>query len=1113
MLRLAVTVLSVLAIATQGLVVADDASAHPAGAVAPTIATVDPVTSGVLLNEFANGDAASDGDSFVELRNWGSAPVDLTGWHVFPCSALGLRNNNGDNIGQLDGVVLKPGQLFTIGTAALEADTHFNQALGLTGFGLYLEGPQKQLVDAVGVYPNQPWLTESDCTVDGANLPNTLDFARNESFQRVAATGDPERDYLVAPSTRGTANLAPAEPRSKSGVVISELAGAGPTGAGDDFIELRNDGAKATDLSGWQLFRCAPSGRLRSDSLQLTIADGTVLAAGATWLAAGPGFSGAGRVDARSSAGLSNKEFGAMLRTASGQLVDRVAVSDYDDSACQDDGTKLAATADFPSGESYQRTGSGFIVAPRTPGRANAGVEKSLAGTPFAYPATPGVAISEFADDPSTDGMPAGSRQRNYVELGNYGAKPVDIGGWTVRRCEADGTRAFDPQFTVPRGTVLKAGTTFLAALEGTDAAAQAAADYPTAFNFLGTGVWLADARGTRIDSLGVFAKNEMDASRVTPSPCTQGIALVTFLPDRLLKQTFQRVGFTGSNADDFAVATATPGTIDHLVAADPTQRVLGLSLARAVGRVADPSGTKTAALRRAAASPEHALTVREAWAGATENGPLQTETGGGETSRDPANPGSVGDAGYGYPYLRLAVEGGLTSGSTVSWTGSTLDRQELQLSVWNPAAQKWRLLAAGTGPASVTLSGTLTDGEALDGRAELLVQDGPRTVATLASGRDGRLDDPDDYDLAISHLTDTQYLTESYPAVYGQEVSWIADNAPARKIDFATHTGDIVQNWVDPDQDPLRARREFATASKMQAILDDAGVPNSVLPGNHDSKRGNDYSLFNEYFPPSRYQGNGAYAGSIAPDDNTANFSTFESSGAKFLMLSLPYAFGEREMVWAEQVVTSHPDHNVIISTHEHLTPKTKDAPAYRSETSRWVSHADDLWKRVIAPNRNVIMVLSGHFHGVGQLTTKDAGGIPGHNVVELVADYQEFRTGTGDRATGFQRLLQLDLASSTVAVDTFSVALDAHSSFPYDYNQFLPDNGQPDTMSNERPWRIIAAGTQDRYDASDDEFHAAVSFEYQKSLTMTGLTAFTPPSVSAVPGGLPGTGKGAGL
>jgi hypothetical protein len=266
--------------------------------------------------------------------------------------------------------------------------------------------------------------------------------------------------------------------------------------------------------------------------------------------------------------------------------------------------------------------------------------------------------------------------------------------------------------------------------------------------------------------------------------------------------------------------------------------------------------------------------------------------------------------------------------------------------------------------------------------------------------------------------------------------------------------------------------------------------VPNSVLPGNHDNKRGVDPSLFNRYFPPSRYSGNPWWGGSIGPDDNTANYSMFENSGARFLMLSLPYGYGEREMTWAEQVVTSHPDYNVIISTHEHVTPMTKEVAAGRSANSRWNSHAADLWKRVIAPNRNVVLVLSGHFHGLGQLTTEDAGDIPGHTVVELLADYQEFRTHTGARATGFQRLLQIDLASGGVAVDTFSVKLAATKSFPYDYRQFVADNGLPTTPSNMRPWAVVAAGLQDRYGDEDDEFQVHLTFQFRKSVATGALT-----------------------
>jgi hypothetical protein len=476
-----------------------------------------------------------------------------------------------------------------------------------------------------------------------------------------------------------------------------------------------------------------------------------------------------------------------------------------------------------------------------------------------------------------------------------------------------------------------------------------------------------------------------------------------------------------------------------------------------------------------------------EAWSGVSDTAPPATRVGAGEVALStlPAS-----DDAWGFPYQRFVLDAaGLGVGSVIDWRGETSGSAELQFWAWDHDAAAWTLLDADSGP-NVALSGVLTAGHLVDDGVTVLVQSGPRTEARLTAGQDGRPENPGDYDLAISHITDTQYLSESYPAVYADLVSWIAGNAAPRKIAFATHTGDLVQNWVDPAQNEVRARVEFERASAIQSILDDAGVANSVLPGNHDNKRGVTNDLFNEYFGPDRYSDAPTYGGSIAPGDNSANFSTFEREGARFLMLSLPYAYGDREIEWASTVVTSHPDHNVIVSTHEHLTPKLELESARRSTNSRWVSRAADLWNEVIAPNRNVVLVLSGHFHGLGQIVTENAGGIEGHRVVELLADYQEFRTHSGERATGFQRLLQLDLAAGVIAVDTLSTRLDASASFGYDYRQFVPDNGFGATPSNARPWNIVDAGLQHRYTAGDDEFQANVAFQFEKSVATSGLT-----------------------
>jgi len=1024
------------------------------GALIPATAAHAGEPSTILINELANGGPGSSSDSFFELRNWGDEPVDLTGWHVFRCSVNGLRSNVGRPESDLTGVVLPPGGIYTVSKSGMPGDAHMTQPYASGGFGLYLEGPDARRVDAVGVYPNEPWQTQSECTV-GRNLPNSLDFAAGESWQRTSPT-----TFIAAPATIGTANATREAPRESTGVVISEVA----SSAGD-FVELTNTGSVAEDIGGWQLYRCTAAGRLTAGSLETTIPPGTVLKPGAFWVT--------------DDVLLADVTFGLKLESAGGRLVDRVSVSDHADSACQDGDDKLPAIADPVAGESYQRAGDGYLVAPRTPGARNASVESSVFREPFVYPASAGVAISEIATDPSIDGMPAGSVQRNYIELGNYGAEPVDVGGWSIRRCEANGVRSLEPQVVVPGGTVLDPGAVYLAARAGTTAASGADATYPVSLNFLGAGVWVADDSGDRVDSAGIYAANEMDSSNVTGSPCTVGVALTTYLPDRLREETFQRTRFTGSNAGDFVVRAATPGSIDLVDWVDPTERVITASTA-ALPIVERGLGS-------AHAPALQAVTALRAWSGATQNGPLATLEGQDEAVLDASAPAPVADDSFGYPYVRFELDAAaLAPGSAVGWSGTTAARDEVQLSVWTGSG--WRPLAAGSGQ-PVELRGTLEAGEIRDGRVVLLVQDGPRTQQELAVGRDGELESPDDYDFAVTHITDTQYLSESYPEVYAQLTSWVADNAAKRKIAFAQHTGDLIQNWVDPDQNEVRARIEFERASAIQSILDDAGVPNAVLPGNHDNKRGVDGSLFNEYFPPSRYEGSPSYGESIAPGDNSASFSTFEWEGSRFLMLALPYAYAEREIAWAEGVVASHPEFNIIVATHEHVMPKTVEEAAHRSTNSRWVSHGGQLWERVIAPNRNVLFVLSGHFHGIGQLVTENAGGIEGHTVVELLADYQEFRTHTGERATGFFRMLQFDLDAGAVAVDTRSVRLAASYSYDYDYRQFLPDNGLATSPSNARPWRLVEEGVQGRYDEEDDEFTAYATFQHPKVVATEGL------------------------
>ena len=389
-----------------------------------------------------------------------------------------------------------------------------------------------------------------------------------------------------------------------------------------------------------------------------------------------------------------------------------------------------------------------------------------------------------------------------------------------------------------------------------------------------------------------------------------------------------------------------------------------------------------------------------------------------------------------------------------------------------------WRTLDEGSGPTtdgSLTLTGAIRPDERPGGVAEILVQSVPRPGAKDGSA-DGAFADPADYDFAISHLTDTQYLTEAYPEVYAEMVG--LDRREPR-----------------PPQDRVRdahrrSRAELgrsgsdraARASRVRDRIEHRGgcwmtptCPTACCRATTTTSGASPSDLFNEYFGPDRYEGTAWYGGSIAPGDNSGELLHVRPRGRpKFLMLSLPYAYGEREIAWAEDVVAQHPDPNV---DRLHARARHSRRPRQPGGPLELVAMGV-AWRPALAARRRAesqrrrraVRALPRPRQDRHRGRRRHRRGTPSWR---SLADYQEFRTHSGERSTGFQRLLQFDLAGGRVAVDTLSSTLGAMTVYPYDYEQFVPDNGQRITASNARPWQILADGLQDRYTGPTTTIH----------------------------------------
>lgn len=334
---------------------------------------------------------------------------------------------------------------------------------------------------------------------------------------------------------------------------------------------------------------------------------------------------------------------------------------------------------------------------------------------------------------------------------------------------------------------------------------------------------------------------------------------------------------------------------------------------------------------------------------------------------------------------------------------------------------------------------------------------------------------DPDDYDFAIVHLTDTQYIAEGaadpsdpqrqarFKAAHDAIARWVGENAAKRKIVYLAHTGDLIENWCWFYNRRSTARREFKEAERMISMIEDDGVPVGVLPGNHDNRWGSDegrgspeLTMFNKAFGPIRTKlaerkwrptagdlpAHASYGGPWRPGENSCHYDLVEVGATKLVIVHLGYGIRDEHTAWANKVLDEYADRDAIVCTHHYLDqgvrPDGSGAPV-GGPGSYGPDDGAKLQREVISHHPNVVMVLCGHISGVGWRMEEQPP-----TAVGMLADYQahrmpdgdfptEYREARGEKRTGFLRLLQFRVADGTVRVSTYSPVLDSFR--PEDY------------------------------------------------------------------------------
>jgi hypothetical protein len=258
-----------------------------------------------------------------------------------------------------------------------------------------------------------------------------------------------------------------------------------------------------------------------------------------------------------------------------------------------------------------------------------------------------------------------------------------------------------------------------------------------------------------------------------------------------------------------------------------------------------------------------------------------------------------------------------------------------------------------------------------------------------------------------VVFFPDTQYETESMPAMYQSQVNWIVNNRASQKIAYVGHLGDITDNGTES---------ENITAHNIMFQLNNVqGMPWGTAPGNHDMNTAAKAALYNQYFGPANFVGKDWYG---AATSQLSSYNLFNAQGRKYLVLNLEYSANSTVLAWAQTVINANPGIPTIVNTHMYFAPDGTYEP-----------YAATLWNGLVNNNSQIFMVVCGHHDSQGPKfnTRNNAANKP---VLELMTDYQQT-----DLGGGFLRLLDFDEENSLIRAAAYSPYFQAyHNGFQYD-------------------------------------------------------------------------------
>ena len=281
-------------------------------------------------------------------------------------------------------------------------------------------------------------------------------------------------------------------------------------------------------------------------------------------------------------------------------------------------------------------------------------------------------------------------------------------------------------------------------------------------------------------------------------------------------------------------------------------------------------------------------------------------------------------------------------------------------------------------------------------------------------------------YSLAI--VGDTQTVTDQNPELLKNIYQWILNNQASKNIQYVIGLGDITEYGVDvghTNYDESRANAQW-TAAKDAITLMDGQIPYSLIRGNgHDG-----IELFNEYF--ANHEGYTSNIAGYYQEGRIDNvYHTFTVGSVDYLLLCLDHGTKDDVLVWANEVVATHPNHQVIVTTHHYM--KSDGTLSVRGESGNATAYdpnnnaADDLWNKFLSKYPNISMVICGHADADDVVVAKKTGN-HGNEVTQILINPQSMDAEYGQGSKGMVAMLYFSEDGTDVQVQYYSTIKDTY-------------------------------------------------------------------------------------